>query len=328
VSGRPELNFYASRSTTDTGIKLLPRHLVTQTSFITIVSQDSGEDVTLNEGFGTALSLPLPEKMGIRSTLTLGADFKRFRLSSFNTNNFYISTVITNASGSQTIENTVSSGQPRRLRDVDYLPMNVGWNTALPDSRGATLFNASVALNVPVLSSDADFGHAAYSTNASASYWKFNAGLSREQKIYHDWSVLLHANGQYADGPLIGNEQFAMGGLAGVRGYLDGAAYGDSGWQVQIEPRTPLYNLGLVDGTAPFWVRGAVFMDYGELYRYDPTGNSNIRHQNFWGVGCSITANIGDHLDARITIAEPLLHPSQAVEAHGSRMYFSLGVQF
>jgi hemolysin activation/secretion protein/AraC-like DNA-binding protein len=230
VSGRPELNFYASRSTTDTGIKLLPRHLVTQTSFITIVSQDSGEDVTLNEGFGSALSLPLPEKMGIRSTLTLGVDFKRFRLASFNTNNFYITTVITNASGSQTIENTVSSGQPMRIQTVDYLPFNISLDLARPDKWGATLFNASVGFNVlPGFSGDKDFAQAAYNTNANSHYVKFNAGFSREQKIYKDWSVLLRGDGQWAHGPLIGNEQFAMGGLAGVRGYIDGEAYRDSG---------------------------------------------------------------------------------------------------
>ena len=42
---------------------------------------------------------------------------------------------------------------------------------------------------------------------------------------------MLSANGQWADGPLISNEQFAMGGLAGVRGYVDGQAYGDKGWR-------------------------------------------------------------------------------------------------
>ena len=42
------------------------------------------------------------------------------------------------------------------------------------------------------------------------------------------------------NGPLFSNEQYAMGGTAGVRGYQDGQAYGDTGWRFSIEPQTPL----------------------------------------------------------------------------------------
>ena len=336
ATGRPELTLFASRSTTDTGIKFSQAHTVTNTPLLSIVSQDSGEDVTLNEGMGSRLSLPLPEVAGIRSTLSLGFDFKRFRLASFNTNNFYITTTITNSAGSQTIRNTVSSGQPTHNAAVDYLPFNAGLDLSIPDKRSTTFLNASANFNPlhspsnsgqrSVLSGDADFAHAAYTTNASAGYVTLNFGLSREEKFYKDWSVLFRANGQWADGPLISNEQFAMGGLAGVRGYIDGEAYGDSGWRVQVEPRTPLVNLGMVDGTVPFWLRGSVFMDYGEVYlNVDSPGDSSSRQ--FWGVGLGVTATIGDHVDARLSIAWPLLDGPQR-RAGDAHIYFALGAQF
>ena len=65
-----------------------------------------------------------------------------------------------------------------------------------------------------------------------------------------------------------------MGGTAGVRGYQDGEAYGDTGWRVSIEPQTPLINIGMVGNEGheePCWVRGSVFLDYGEIYLLEPT---------------------------------------------------------
>ena len=67
-SGRSELNFFASRSTTDTGIKLGARKQVAKPPFA-IFSQDSGEDLTTTEGFGARWSKPLQEWNGVRSIL-------------------------------------------------------------------------------------------------------------------------------------------------------------------------------------------------------------------------------------------------------------------
>jgi hemolysin activation/secretion protein len=333
--GRPELTVFGSRATTDTGVKFATKSLVAQTSFITIESQDSGEDLTLNEGIGARLAVPLPVFGGVRSTVSFGFDFKRYRLSSYNTNNFYITTVITNSAGSQTLENTVSSGQPEHTAAVDYLPFNLGWDGSWSDGLGTTLFNSALAFNFltegPGLKGDepfsgnSDFANAGYSPHARARYTTLNLGVAREQKVYKDWALLFRANGQWADGPLIGNEQFAMGGLSGVRGYRDGEAYGDTGWRVQLEQRTPLYDLGQVDNKAPLWVRGAVFMDYGELYQNDRASGGGAR--GFWGFGFGATASIGNHFDARVTIAWPLLD-SALVHAGDPHVYFALAAQF
>ncbi|NDB77050.1 MAG: ShlB/FhaC/HecB family hemolysin secretion/activation protein [Verrucomicrobia bacterium] len=43
-SGNPELSFFASRSTTDTGTKFGPTNNITRTAFLTIDSFDSGQD--------------------------------------------------------------------------------------------------------------------------------------------------------------------------------------------------------------------------------------------------------------------------------------------
>ncbi len=235
-TGRPDLTFYASRSTTDTGIQLGQQSIVSQTPLLIISSQDSGENFTLNENLGTRLSLPLPALAGISSTLSLGLDFKRYRLVSYNTNNFPTTIVTTNQDGTPRFINfTTSSGQPTQRALVDYLPFNAGLSGSIPDKLGTTFFNANANFNVlSILSKDADFARASYTTKAHAQYVTLQMGADREQKIHGDWSVRLHADGQWADGPLFSNEQFALGGTAGVRGYTDGEAYGDSGWRVMM----------------------------------------------------------------------------------------------
>jgi hemolysin activation/secretion protein len=118
-----------------------------------------------------------------------------------------------------------------------------------------------------------------------------------------------------------------MGGVTGVRGYTDGENYGDTGWRVMLEPRTPLVNIGMVDGDIPFWVRASVFMDYGETYLLQKISADSKDAAQFWGWGTSLTANIGNHLDGRLTVAFPLV--SSAVTPAGSvHVYFGVGAQF
>ena len=161
----------------------------------------------------------------------------------------------------------VSSPQPTRYQALDYLPLNAGWSGSVPDKFGATFFNANASFNpFSVFSKNSDFAQVAYSSKARADYVIVQAGADREQKIYKDWSVKLHADGQWADGPLFSNEQYAMGGTAGVRGYPDGEAYGDDGWRVTVEPQLPPLDIGMFGnegGEEPCWLRGSVFMDYG-----------------------------------------------------------------
>jgi hemolysin activation/secretion protein len=156
------------------------------------------------------------------------------------------------------------------------------------------------------------------------------AGVNRDQNIYQEWSVRLHADGQWADTPLFSNEQYGMGGPAGVRGYQSGVAYGDTGWRMTVEPRTPQVSIGMAGNegdAAPVWVRGLAFVDYGQLYRLDPTPGYSINRASLLGVGWGVTANIGSHLDARVTMAWPLMS-NVAVSGGSAYVYFAIGAQF
>jgi hemolysin activation/secretion protein len=213
---------------------------------------------------------------------------------------------------------------------VDYLPLNAGLSGSIPDKLGTTFFNANADFNpFSVFSKNSDFAQASYSSKARADYIIVQAGADRQQTIYKDWSVKLHADGQWADCPLFGNEQYAMGGTTGVRGYTDGEAYGDEGWRVMFEPQLPPLDIGMFGNEGdeePCWLRGSVFMDYGELYLLDPSPDSAAR-QKFWGVGWGVTANIGTHMDGRVSMAFPLTATAQT-PVGSIHIYFGVGIQF
>lgn len=326
AGARPDLSVFVSAASSDTGVQYGPATIVSQTPLLTIVSQDTGQNLTINESAGTRLSLPFALSDTNRWSLSGGGDWKRYFLQSFNTNNFLITTVVTNSQGSQTIESRVSSPQPVRSTEVQYLPLVVSADYSQSD-RGGT-FAASLGLSGNFVGEGADFAAAAYSTNAAAGYGRATLALTRDQRVFHDWSLLLRANGQMATGALIANEQFSLGGLNSVRGYYEGDVFGDAGWFTSAELRTPFITapVPVGDRAVPVWLRASVFMDYGQGFLLEaPAGRDDSL--SLWGAGFGVSANVNNHFDVRVTVGWPLLD-SPNRRAGDPRAYFSVGGQF
>jgi hemolysin activation/secretion protein/AraC-like DNA-binding protein len=361
ATGQPDVTFFASRSTDDTGTQLAPVKTIFPsngnigggTNILVLQSQDSGENVTLNEGLGGSFSMPLPQVARVSSTFILGLNYKLYDEVSYNTNNFYSTFTYTNGNqGPTNITSGFHSPQPVRYQDVQYLPLDIGLNGSIPDRFGTTFFNVQANCNLAILDSytktvstvtdtngvstttttvkHGGFSQLAYSSNARDNYVTVQAGANRDQNLYKEWSVRLHADGQWADTPLFSNEQYGLGGPSGVRGYPSGVVYGDTGWRMTVEPRTPQVSIGMAgnDGDAvPVWVRGLAFVDYGQVYRLASTAGYSINSASLLGVGWGVTANIGSHLDARVTMAWPLMS-NEAVPGGSAYVYFAIGAQF
>jgi len=362
-TGRPDLTLYASRSDSDTGLQLGTPGVVTgadpsgnSTNLLALGHQTAGENTTLNQGLGFKFSLPLPSLGKMVSRLTFGADAKFYNTESANADIFYQLISTTNNGSALKFGHVLQTiQQPIRKSAVDYFPLNIGWSGSIPDASGTTFFNSQANFNfLPIYSEedrvvtttnisgtnvvtstsvktihDHSFASTAYTTNAHSHYVTLQLGMDRVQVIYKDWSVKLHADGQWADGPLLSNEQYAMGGSASVRGYQDGQAYGDAGWRFSIEPQTPLFNIGTFGNegqTEPCWVRGSVFLDYGRIYLLAQPTPGGSDQESFCGAGWAVTANIGSHLDGRVTVAWPLI--DHVGESDGVHVYFGIGGQF
>ena len=326
VGGRPEMTVFASASSSDTGLKYGPASIVSQTPLLTIVSRDSGQNLSINETVGGRLSVPIPLGDTKRLGVSIGPDLKRYLLESYNTNNFIITTVVTNSQGSQTIESVVSSPQPSRANEVLYLPLSIGFDFLETDRSGS--FSANLSLAGNAMGGADEFGALAYSRDAKELYGKVTLTLTREQKLFRQWSLLARASGQTSTGPLLSTEQFAVGGLNSVRGYYEGDEYGDAGWFGSLEARTPFLT-GRVptwNDYAPIWIRGSAFLDVGQRCLLDDAFGGN-RTESLLGTGVGISANINNLVDLRLTIGWPLLDTANT-PGRSPRAYFSLGGLF
>jgi hemolysin activation/secretion protein len=229
------------------------------------------------------------------------------------------------------------------MNSVTYVPLAFGWSGSRPDAFGSFSFsyNQSVFLT-PLASARKNFQAIALSPQAGGNYTTINAGLIRSQNLPDDWSAILNVNGQWASEPIINNEQFAIGGTAGVRGYQEGESYGDTGWRVLFDLGAPALNLGYfptLAGDVPANLRCSWFMDYGQVRlfaRPDVTSGSLSE----WGTGLGFFLTASEHFNARLTLAWALANTAEGnalkpsapalVQTPQGEMqaYFSIGYQF
>lgn len=325
---RPDLTFFASASYSDTGTKFGPRTLVTTNNnpLLTIQSQDAGQNFTINEGIGTRLNIPFAVGEGRRLGLSGGLDLKRYVLDSLNTNNFFITTVITNIAGSQTNTTLKPSPQPARNNEIVYLPLSLGLDYSQQDRSG--FLSANLAVNWNVVGDGREFAALSYTPASKATYYKTALSVNRDQRVFKDWSLLARASGQITDQPLLSNEQFAMGGVNSVRGYFEGDAYGDLGWFGSLELRTPFLKVPVPAGAAsvPAWLRGSVFLDVSRRYFAENNAGGSAGN-SLMGAGLGLSGNINNRLDMKLTLGWPL-RESPNTRLYDLHAYFSLGGQF
>jgi hemolysin activation/secretion protein len=268
---------------------------------------------------------------GVRSSFTLGVDFKRYFSDSYSTNVQVASLYSTN-NGTRTLiyQSTIPSPANHTL-SLSYLPLSLGWAGSRPDKRGTTTLSVGQNLYLSALQSTrTNFQVLAGSPQAGGTTTSVNASLTREQDLPRDWSVLFRANGQWAAAPLINNEQFGIGGTAGVRGYQEGSDYGDSGWRTLLDLRAPAVEIGAFpqdDGNdTPAQLRCSVFMDGGQVCRYSRP-NQTVAEVSQWGTGLGFYFTAGEHVDARLTLAWALLD-TPAARAGDAQAYFSVSFQY
>lgn len=326
-TGNPELVVYASRSTSDTGSRFGPVNTITNTATLDVTSQTAERSPVATENVGTKFILPLPTWHGLQSSLNVGWDYKSFQSRTLLTN--YTTVQQFNTNGTQQYSQTVPNPQNSAALLV-YLPLSIGWSGARQDKCGSTSFTLGDTVFLDSLASArTNFQVVAGSRAAGGNYTTVNAGLTREQMLPQDWSLLFRVNGQWASAALINNEQFALGGTSGVRGYQEGENYGDSGWRALFDLRAPPINIGYLPtqhDEIPADLRCSWFMDYGENYLLDrPSAvSSTIRE---WGTGVGFYLTAGPHLDARLTLAWAL-HDTPLTRSGNARAYFSVGYQF
>jgi hemolysin activation/secretion protein len=331
-SGVPELNVYASRSTIDTGLEIPQPDVILQTTARIITKGTIQEDVTVNNGIGFRLTEPLPEFEGVQSAVSGGFDFKQYDLTSDKS---FVYTFVEFLRHNPTsppvpVTGTLLSPVAPTENRLEYMPLTLRWDGSRTDPYGRFDLGFGYSPNFSggwFQDGKTRFQTIAGSTEADGYYQILTASLGRDQILYKDWRLAVRGDGQWANQPLISNEQFGDGGVAGVRGYAEGEVFGDTGWRVTSELKTPQHVIGDFGGSASarLSVRASAFMDYGETYLLDPEGRAG--RVPLWGVGGGFALSLGVHWQTHFLIGDPLKNTPTTEIGH-PRFNFSLTGQF
>jgi hemolysin activation/secretion protein len=305
----------------------LNEETLAQTPAVTVVRKDVQQDITINESAGFRFSAPLSTSSGLLSLLSGGLDVKSYDFTSNKTNLFTFTTIIHDQNNIPVATNvsTVPSAVPTTHQSVNYLPLALRYDRTLRDSFGTTTFGLGLSANTWYSGSRADLEKVTGSKESTGHWVSLTPSLNRDFIIHTNWVLTLHGEGQWTTEPLISNEQFGIGGVNSVRGYHEGEIFGDTGWWVGFEQKTPTHVIGRVYANHLLTVRGVLYMEYGEAYFLDPQGRAD--RTPLWGTGFGAAANIGPTWEARFLFSWPLLSAG-TIPAYQPRFDFGLSAQF
>lgn len=208
---------------------------------------------------------------------------------------------------------------------ITYTPFTIGWDgTWLADKRTT---RAGVSFNFHVNGLGADeqeFADKRFKGRPSYVYLRGNA--SQERSFDSGWGLNWRGSWQLSGQPLISNEQFAIGGVDTVRGYLESAALGEQGVALSLEGLTPNLapRLGAFGKTFDN-VRVLGFMDSGHVRVIDPI-TATARY-TLTSLGLGIRARSSGGIEAELLWAYPLKAVNNT-ERGDHRLHFKLAYEW
>jgi len=207
-------------------------------------------------------------------------------------------------------QNNVSLDGIGFVPDITVRPISLGYAGLKRMTASEWAFNVSLARNIP----GADDGSAAdfQATRAGAdeNYNVLRFGTSFSHAFRNEWQARIAYVGQYTQDLLVPGEQFGIGGMDSVRGYLPREAANDRGYATQLEVYTP--NFSAKTGLSDKWrTRLVGFYDFGEVSRNDALpAESGGQYLASTGVGLRMA--YGKTVSLRVDV-------SQILKAFGTR---------
>ncbi|HBG04799.1 MAG: peptidase S33 [Geobacteraceae bacterium GWC2_58_44] len=248
---------------------------------------------------GTRVILPLRGVDDYSHTAVLGVDYKDF-------------------------EETVGlAGSEQVKSPISYFPFSAAYSSSLRDGGGATMFNA--ALNLSFRGAVADprqFEDKRF--KARGNYLFLTAGVERSQALPREFSLLLRLDGQWADQPLISNEQYVAGGAESVRGYHESEASGDKALHGVFELSAP--DLLRKGGRERFSLAPYLFYEGAGLWVKDPLPGQE-RRQGLQGTGLGLRGRLFGSLEFQSDLGFALMDTGRTA-AGDPYLHFKVKWQF
>jgi hemolysin activation/secretion protein len=214
-------------------------------------------------------------------------------------------------------QNAMIADQLAQQQPIEYLPLAAGYGLSLGSDKTNLDVNLGITAGFRVFKRvrcyDPDptvcaNGYAFdqfknKGTDSDENFVHANLDLTLRQAFKHDFVGTLKLYGQVADSHLIPNEQFAIGGMSTVRGYLLSEAVGDLGYVVSVQldgpslaPKLP----GFVDELRLF-----TFLDHGQVRIMNPLPDE-IRSTSLLSVGGGARLKLFKHFTGELAVGVPL----------------------
>jgi hemolysin activation/secretion protein len=129
-------------------------------------------------------------------------------------------------------------GVPGLRTQMKYVNWSASYGFGWTLPRSQSNFNVGAAWGLRGFGND-DFEFERKRFRARANYGYLTGSASHSRAVFGNLRFVTRADWQYANAPLISNEQFSAGGAASVRGYLDAERLGDTGAAWGLELHSP-----------------------------------------------------------------------------------------
>jgi hemolysin activation/secretion protein len=209
-----------------------------------------------------------------------------------------------------------------------YFPLTLDYSGTWVGKSSLTDIDLQLVFNIRGIGSNAQqFDNNRY--NADRNFIYLRGDVDRTEDLPYDFQLFGKLAGQVADSPLINSEQFSLGGLDTVRGYLESEVLGDNAVVFNFELRLPslLSWIKSPDNakTGDDW-RFYFFTDAASAAIDDPLPEQTERYSlASYGGGTRIT--LFNHFNGSLDLAVPLTNQTYT-RVHNPFLTFRVWTDF
>jgi len=234
--------------------------------------------------YGAHWLQPLDNTEKSSRSFTLGVDYKDVQTRVFTDN-------ADNSPGTSSVS-----------APVKYLNWSGSYSQAwrLPSNSFAATFGVGFGVR-DLVNRPAEFENARY--NASPDYLYLRLSGEANQSLPADFAAVARLTSQWSDSPLVNNEQFSLGGVDTVRGYLEAETLGDIGVAGTLELHGP--RLGPRLGTMLSQLYPFGFVDAGIASLLYPLPGQNYS-LHLWSTGVGLRLENAFGLAGALDYAVPM----------------------
>lgn len=251
------------------------------------VSTLGGTTVAGNgEIYGGRLMVELPSRRGFYQSASFGVDYKHFT-------------------------QDLTLGEELVGSPVTYWPFTASYTGAWIGKGRETELNAAIVFHLRGMgSTEVEFDNRRYA--ADGNFFYFRGSAAHTQDLPWNFQLFGELQGQASAEALLDTEQFALGGLSTVRGYLEAAVLGDSAIAGTLELRTPSLLEWAGEGNE---MRLFTFLDAGAAWLNEPLPEQ-VSQFNLWSYGVGGTIKLFEHARGSLALGIPMVTQGTNTAGH------------